>query len=58
VCGFMSSNSTLQHRAECVETCAGLFGFVLKAQLPSAAQHVEALVAKIFLVILRCLKYI
>jgi hypothetical protein len=42
----MSSKNTLQHRAECAQTCAGLLEFVLKAQLPPAVLHVDALVTK------------
>jgi hypothetical protein len=42
----MSSSNTLQHRAERVQICAGLFGFVLQARWPSAARHVEALLKK------------
>jgi len=42
----MSSSNTLQDRAECVQTCAGLFEFVLQAQLPPAGWHVDTLVTK------------
>jgi hypothetical protein len=42
----MSSKNTLQHRAERAQTYAGLFEFVLQAQLPPPARHVDALVTK------------